>query len=157
MAALMLVGCKPTEGNYRSAYDAAKARREAAAREQMRPATGLQSDDGPQRKIIDGDTVYVLRDRLWLAQEGNVRLQARWGVAVGMFKMDTNAKAGAANLAEQGWDGAQAVRAQNAVHYTLADTAASLDDAIRISKTFRARFPDYPYVGLPGAPVLISN
>lgn len=38
MAALMLVSCKPTEKNYKAAYDAALKKRAEVAEQQMRPA-----------------------------------------------------------------------------------------------------------------------
>ena len=63
MVALMFVGCKPTENNYKAAYDAAVSKRQEVAKEQMRPASGLMSDDGPQLRVVDGDSVYVLRER----------------------------------------------------------------------------------------------
>ena len=83
MAALMFVGCKPTEKNYKAAYDAALSRRQEVAQEQMRPATGLLSDDGPQMRIVGGDTVYVLRERLRLTD--GTRVPGKWCVGVGVF------------------------------------------------------------------------
>lgn len=157
VAALMLVvaaGCKPTEKNYKAAYDAAVQKRQQAADEQMRPATGLLSDDGPQRRVVDGDTVYVLRERI-LALDGSA-LSGKWGVAVGVFKIDTNAKAAASDLRGQGCPGAIPAKARGGKFYTLAATVATLDSAKSAAADFSKRFKEYPYVGLPGAPVLIN-
>lgn len=153
-ATLMLVGCKPTEANYRAAYDSAKAKREAAAAEQMRPASGLLSDDGPQRRIIEGDTLFV--DHVALRLEDSTKPPGRWAVAVGKFKMDTNARAGAAALRDAGWPGALHAKGQGGYHYTVPATTTSLDSARIISRQFVKRNPGYPYVGLPGSPVLIA-
>lgn len=155
LVALMFVGCKPTENNYKKAYDAALAKREQAATEQMRPATGLLSDDGPSMRVVEGDTVYVLRERLRL-QDGT-RPEGEWGVAVALFKMRTNADATAENLKAEGWKDAVSVNATRERHYTLVGNAATLDSARMVANKFKETHPDYPYIGLPGAPVLIRH
>lgn len=155
MVALMFVGCKPTENNYKAAYDAAVSKRQEVAKEQMRPATGLMSDDGPQLRVVDGDSVYVLRERL-RTLDGE-RIPARWLVAVGVYKMDTNAKASVGALHAGGFPEAFAAKATGGRHFAVAATASSLDSARIVAKVFREAFPEYPYVGLPGAPVLINN
>ncbi|WP_300923893.1 MULTISPECIES: hypothetical protein [Muribaculaceae] len=154
LVALMFIGCKPTVKNYRAAYDAALAKREQAAAEQMRPATGLLSDDGPQMRIIDGDTLYVLKARLRLP-DGTVP-PGRWAVAVSLFKMDTNAKAAAAAVRDRGFDGATYLKASGGRYYTVSGVVSSLDSAAMEARRFDKAFPSYPYVGLPGAPVLIN-
>lgn len=154
LAALTFVGCKPTENNYKAAYDAALAKRQQAAEEQMRPATGLLNDEGPQLRIVNGDTVYVMRERLRLPDGAAV--SGKWGVAVSLFKMDTNARAAAAAIKERGFDEAMYVRASGDRYYTLSAVTATLDSAIVASRRFSEAFPDYPYIGLPGAPVIIS-
>lgn len=154
VVALALIGCKPTESNYRQAYDAAKAKREQAAAEQMRPATGLLSDDGPQQRIVDGDTIYVLTESLRIPDAGRPR--GRWALAVGMFKMNTNAAAGVEAVRQKGFDRAFMATARGGKFYTIAATAQTLDSIRDASRRFQSSFPDYPYVGLPGAPVLIS-
>lgn len=152
-AALIFVGCKPTENNYRKAYDAAQAKREQAAAEQMRPATGLLSDDGPELRIVDGDSLFVTRERIRLP--GGERLKGQWGVAVALFKMSTNAEATAENLRSTGWDQAVAVNGIQGRHYTLVGNVQTLDSARVIVKNFKSGHPEYPYIGLPGAPVVI--
>ena len=77
---LLFVGCKPTEKGYQAAYDAAKNKREAAAGEQMLPAQGLQSDDGPQLRVVDGDSIYVLR--AIMRTEDSKRAPAPWLLTV---------------------------------------------------------------------------
>lgn len=154
IVALMFVGCKPTEANYKKAYDAALAKREKVAQEQMRPATGLMSDYGPQLRVVDGDTIYVVNEMLRF--EDGIKPSGRWAVAVGLFKMDTNAKASASDLRELGFPEAVMGRAQGDKYYTLAAFASTLDSIRVCSKQFEEKFPEYPYVGLPGKPVLIA-
>lgn len=151
----MFVGCKPTEKNYKSAYDAALAKRQEAVAEQMRPATGLLSDDGPQLRVVEGDSVYVLKERIRM-QDG-AAVPGRWAVAVAVYKMDTNAKASASDLRAQGFPAAFVAKAAGGKYYTVVSAVETLDSARVASKVFRMSLPQYPYVGLPGAPVLISH
>lgn len=153
LVALIFAGCKPTESNYQKAYDAALAKRQQAAEEQMRPATGLLSDDGPQRRILDGDTIYVLNEILRFSD--GKRPRGKWALAVGVFKMDTNAKASASDLTDKGFPEAVMVEARGGKYYTVAATSSEMDSIRMESRRFQSQFPDYPYVGLPGAPVLI--
>lgn len=161
LVALMLVSCKPTENNYKAAYDAALAKREAAAKEQMLPATGLLSDDGPQLRIVDGDSVYVLKERVY--PEGERKAVRGWSVAVGKYKMSTNAKADAETIRERLHRAgvtdslARAVRAATDRWYTLVGTYSTLDSARVRAAAFRKENPRYPYVGLPHSPILIFH
>lgn len=154
-AAVILSGCKPTERNYRAAYDAALAKRQAEAEQRMLPATGLMSDDGPQLRVVGGDSVYVVKERL-RPLDGDTLPDANWALGVGVYKMGTNAKAQAEALKKEGFPAARAARAAGDRWYAIADTAATLERAVDAARRFRDAHPGYPYVGLPGAPVLIS-
>lgn len=154
MSAAVLWGCKPTEKGYQQAYDAAKARREAAAREQMLPAGGLQSDDGPQLRVMDGDSIYVLRERL--RTEDSRPAPYPWLLAVGVYRMNTNAGANAENLRSEGYADATFLRGPEDKWYTIAQGASTLDSLIIMNRSFRKKHRDYPYVGLPAAPVIVN-
>ena len=86
VASVLLTGCKPTERNYRAAYDAALAKRQAEAELRMLPASGLMSDDGPQLKIVNGDSLYVVKERL-KAAPGDTLPSSGWAVGVGVYKI----------------------------------------------------------------------
>lgn len=154
MTALILIGCKPTETNYQAAYDAALQKREQRAKEEMRPATGLLSDDGPQMRVYDGDTIYVIQERL--RELDGSRMPGHWAVGVGMFKMDTNAKATVSDLKQKGFADARVAKMTGGRFYAVSDTATNLESVIVKAKIFKSAFPGYPYVGLPDSPVLIN-
>ena len=154
-ALLLSVGCKPTENNYRAAYDAAKKKRDQSNEEQMVPTTGLISDDGPSMKIIEGDTIFVTRDRL-SRESGSEDVLKAYNVAVGVYKMNTNAKAQAQALSEKGYK-AVAVRTTGDRWYTIAGSFDTLDEAREFIKQFRKKNQGYPYIGLPGAPVITGK
>lgn len=151
----VLAGCKPTENNYRKAYDAARAKREAAAAENMLPATGLLSDDGPQLRVWKGDTVFV--DRQLLRDAKGSKAPEEWYVAVGVYKMHTNAEANAERLAAGGWKDAAAYKSGGDRWYAVVAGAQTLDSVAAQAREFMRANPDYPYVGLPGKPVLINR
>ena len=154
LAALMLPACKPTEKNYRAAYEAAKSKREAAEAEQMIPATGLLSDDGPELRVVEGDTLYVSRDRLRFG--AGETLEGAFTVGVGIYRMDTNAKAQAEKLKEKGYD-ARALRTTGDRWYCTVGAFATVDEARAFIKEFRGSNRGYPYIGLPGAPVILRK
>ncbi len=150
---LALSSCKPTEKGYRQAYDAALNKREIARQENMLPAQGLRSDDGPQLRILDGDTVYV--DRQILHTEDNKRPPKLWYMAVGVYKMDTNAKANVASLRQSGWKDAVTLKGLGGKWYAMAAPSSTLDSLRMESKRFEKKNKTYPYVGLPGKPVMV--
>lgn len=154
MAALTLPACKPTEKNYRAAYDAAKSKREAAEAEQMIPATGLLSDDGPELRIVEGDTLYVSRDRLRFG--AGETFEGAYTVGVGVYRMDTNARAQAERLKEKGYD-SRALQTSGDRWYCTVGAFATVDEARAFIKEFRRKNSGYPYIGLPGAPVVLRK
>lgn len=152
---IIVTGCKPTEQNYRNAYEAAKAKRESANAELMTPTTGLFSEDGPQLKIVEGDSLFVSRDRLRIENKDTSIKFSKYNIGVGLFKMHTNAEAAAEQLKSAGYP-ASAVRTTGDRWYTLAGCFDTLKEAREFISAFDKRNPDYPYIGLPGHPVLIT-
>lgn len=146
--------CKPTEKNYRSAYDAAIAKREKANSENMLPATGLLSVDGPRLHVVNGDTLYVLNERL-KGYPDSIRLN-EYNVAIAMFKMRTNASALASRL-DAGTERFIVAQGREGKWYTLAGSFDSLEKAIKAALNFKKEHWEYNYISLPGAPVIIRK
>lgn len=160
VCALMFAACKPTEKNYRAAYDVAIAKKQAE--QESLSADGLVAEDAPKARYIDGDTLYfaneiitVDKDFAPFKESGAADLKAL-NVAVGVFKMNTNARAGATALRSQGFD-AFPVKAMGGKWYIIGGSFDNLDGARAFIKEFRAKNPDYPYIGLNGHPVLIRK
>lgn len=151
MLLMVVTGCKPTERGYKAAYDAALAKREKAQAESMLPASGLLSDDGPQPRVLDGDTVFVT-SALLKFDDGAVR--PMYNVAVALYKMNTNARSMATDLKSKGYD-AVAAQARGGKWYTVAGAFTSLTGARDFILKFRKDNPGFRYIGLPGAPVVI--
>ena len=151
LSAVVLAGCKPTEKNYREAYDAAVARREKSLADAGDDAVGLTTDDGPRTVVVDGDTLHILSRRLSPADGGGALHPVN--VAVGEFSMNTNARSGAESLASRGY-ASRVARGEGDRWYTIASGFDNEEDARAFVRTFRRRNAGYVYVGLPG-PVII--
>lgn len=157
LVAVAMTGCKPSEKNYRSAYDAAKAKREAAVAESMVPATGLMSDDGTMLKIVDGDSLYVSRDRLRIDPKKPADERPKpFSVGVAMYRMHTNAEAAASDLKAKGY-AAEAMQTTGDRWYVVAGGFPNLTEAKVFVTDFKKKNPKYPYVGLPGSPVILGR
>ncbi|MDE6297579.1 MAG: SPOR domain-containing protein, partial [Muribaculaceae bacterium] len=155
LIALTLTACKPTEENYKKAYDAAKAKRELANAEAMMPTTGLLSDDGISLKVVDGDSIFVSHERLRVDPELKSELKT-YSVAVGVYKMNTNAKAQANSLKQEGYK-AFASQTTGERWYTILGSFDKLEEAKKLIFEFKKKNPDYPYIGLPNSPVVIGR
>lgn len=158
MAAVGFVGCKPTEKNYKAAYDAALQKREAAVAADADlgiPEGGLQQLDGPQRRVVNGDTVYLLVERIRFF-DGEEHEMHKYNVAVSGYKMKTNCAAQVSDLFTKGY---KAFGARNAegTFYVIAGSFDTLDEAAAFDKAFVGKEKKHVYSGLPGAPLIIES
>lgn len=116
-AASILASCKPTENNYRRAYEAARQKREkeSADPDMVLPAGGLQQVDGPTVNKVHGtDIPYNIEPLRYVNKSGKEtainkeesaesRVIPRFSVCVGKYKMPTNARSQAADLELKGY------------------------------------------------------
>lgn len=151
LSAVVLAGCKPTEKNYREAYDAAVARREKSLADSGGEEAGLITDGGPRATVVDGDTIHTLSRHLSAADDGGALSPVN--VAVGEFRMSTNARSGAAGLASLGY-ASRVAKGEDDCWYAIASGFDTEEEARAFVKAFRRGNAGYVYVGLPG-PVII--
>ena len=160
-AALLLIlaaGCKPTENNYKAAYDAAQQKRQASATDPdiLLPAGGkLQQFDAPNKQVVDGDTYNVIKEHLKF-EDGVEHAMHKWCVAVAVYKMPTNCAAQVSQLFTKGY---KAFGAQNAKgqHYAIAGAFQTLKEAAAFAKEFKAKHKATDFVGLEGEPLIIER
>ena len=152
----LLTGCKPTEKNYKSAYDAALGKRQSSMNEidGNIPEGKLQQVDGAQLKEVDGISVYVLNKRIYPAEE-NMSLPGNYNVAIGAYKMITNCKAQSEVLKEEGYSAFPAKEPEG-MYYTIAGSFPTLSDAVKFYSEYQ-RGKGKVYVGLPDAPIIIYS
>lgn len=148
---ILLVGCKPTEQNYRAAYEAAQAKTDTGLRDIQGAERVLQDDGITFQRVHEGDT--VLQGRRSLKIEGLERATTPYIVGIGVFKMPANAHSRAADLSSQGIK--SYVGEDGEDRYVVAThPCATFGEAVVALKTFRRLHRDFPYVGLPGQPVI---
>lgn len=152
--AISIVSCKPTEKNYKAAYDAALGKREAAKADMdvNLPEGALQQIDGPQLKEVDGKQVYILNMRIRPLDQG-IKLPGKYNVAIGSYKMNTNCLAQVDVLKKEGYE-AFAVRDSEPMYYSIAGSFETLQEAVQFYEDYK-KGKNRVYVGLPNNPVII--
>lgn len=159
LMALTFVGgfwsCKPTERNYKAAYDAAVEKRTKVDADLGLSAGSLTDESAPRKIQIGGDSVYMAFDKLTFI-DGLEHSQHRYCVAVGAYKMSTNCSAHVSALFTKGYQ-AFAAKGANGLYYAIAGSFKNAEEAVAFINTFKSREPKEGYIGLPGAPVLIDS
>lgn len=158
----MLIGmaaCKPTEKNYRSAYDVALEKREREKREgeERRREMGLEDgailqDADGVRRISVGER-EVLSRNLNFARADSVKTYA---VSVGTFRMPGNAKAMAADLDAEGFPGTRALKSGDN-YFIVIGSGEDASEGVELMDRFSASKPDWQYVGQPGILMVIGG
>lgn len=153
----MTVACKPTEANYRSAYEAAlgKRRQVDPDAEILYGGHTLMSSIGAIPESEGVDTVMVLRIPVKVIEGDSLLRSNRYRVAIGMYKMGANAKAQSARLATPG---SGVVASGEEQYFTIVSSFARPDDARRGAAEYYRRHPEGPYIGLdPSKPVVLYS
>lgn len=150
---LTAVGCKPTEKNYKAAYDAALAKRQTKIDADLGvPEEGLIVEGAPVRRTFDDTQVWYLVTSIGALDEGSLP-PGRFNVATGAFKMPVNALDQARTLRGRGYE-SLAVRGENDLFYTVVSTEDSISGAVAFYKEFIDRNPEFTYVGLPSLTII---
>jgi len=167
VALVSLTGCKPTERNYKAAYDAALAKREKTETDIEIPESGLISLDGPRTRQVGNEKVYYDVIPLRLTASADAKREdsngvddpcpMRYNVVVGKYRMATNARSQAAMLWQMGYKGAFPAHVNKDAQYSVAASFDTIEAAAEFIKEFVAAHPDMKYVGLPDAPVVVEN
>lgn len=148
--------CKPTEKGYKSAYDAALNKREAAKNDILESSIDktLQQDDGPQIRDIDGIQVYIMNRRL-VPADFVMEMPDAYNVAIGQYKMITNCKSQAENLLSNGYHAFPAKDTEG-MFFTIAGSFPTLSEAVKFYQDYK-KGKNRTYVGLPDSPVIIYS
>jgi len=157
VALVVLAACKPSEKNYRLAYETAQRQAREGLDEGVYEL--MQAESLPPMIHVMGDSVRVQRLPLqWyyspLAVDSGKRiLPAAYNVAISVYKMPTNARAHADALADEGY---RAVVMQSGVgsYYVMAGCTEALDSAAHLSSEYIKRHEN-GFVGIP-CPIAIQ-
>lgn len=148
---LILAGCKPTEKNYKAAYEIAQGKKDKAKAEEDPEEAGMIRVGQPRTQVVNGEEVGVLNE--YLSVDKGVERKSV-NVVVAQLKMPTNAKSGAENLCKMGYK-AFAAQGQGDRWFVVAGSFDTMQEGLDFIKKFRTRNPEYPYIGLSGAPIIV--
>lgn len=151
---LSLASCKPTEQNYKKAYDAAMAKQKGS---QYDADLGLDlstltPDDAPLTAAVGEGKVKVKTLAIRILGDENAEPQ-QYNVCVGIYKMPTNAKSHAENLRLLGYEAFVMIDGEDNYH-TIVRAFDSWDEAAAFAGEFKASHKDEKYIGLKGEPVI---
>lgn len=149
-----LVGCKPSEKNYKSAYEVALQKKERDKAAADPEEEGMIREGAPRRQQYNGEEIQTLSEHL--LREGKEPVTTKVNVAVGLFKMPTNARSGAATFAAEGFP-AFAAKSYGDRWFIILGGFDNMDEAVKLAARFKRKYPDYPYIGLDGAPAMVRN
>lgn len=153
---VLLSSCKPTEENYKAAYDAAVNKRETENKDRTGQGVRIEAIDAPRRVTVSGVELGI--KTLYLHSEENVTgIQPEYCLVVARYKMPTNARGQVAGLKESGYNNATVMSDSDQMYLVVADVAYSLEDAVRKVADYRKRYPEHTYVGLYGDILVIEK
>lgn len=123
-AALVAVGCKTTEANYKAAYEAAVASREPSMPGQLdentRRLLAMDRKNAHTKTIVDGDTLEITQ--LFVSMESNEPKRVpQYSVVANAFSQIFNAQALQKRLIEAGFPNAYIFKTATPDYYVAAD------------------------------------
>ena len=155
---LGLSSCKTTERNYKAAYDTAMAKKAKETVDNDLP-DDMVSADAPKHRVIGKDTIQWKAMRLIPdirpQVSGEDGTDGQYFVAVGKYRMPTNARSGAERMRGNGYPGATAAKAADDEWYLISGRYQTLENAAKAVGKYIKDNKDYPYPGLYGKPLVI--
>lgn len=143
-AASLFVACKPTEKNYKMAYDRAKEKARQGLTDAEYEMMTLNELPGYMHSPTDSVRAFT-EGLIWqytpaAVDSGRKADPAAFNLAVGKYTMLTNAKAHADRLASDGWR-SRIFRTGGAVYYVVVKMSNNLDTVAQAARDYVARYP----------------
>lgn len=154
---IMAGSCKPTEKNYKAAYDAAIAKRQYKDPDEELLTGGhkLLNDESVNWVVFGKDSLQT--ERIWLKPfEGEQWPQSGpYRLAVAMFKMSTNATSELEGLKIH--RNLTPIIAQDGQKrlFLIAGSATTQDSLAAVLATFRKEVPNFTYIGMADSKPLV--
>lgn len=153
-AFVLLPACKPTEKNYREAYDVARHKKTKLTEDPDLDLTGLIADGDPSVQSVAGVDVRVMSIPLKTVFSGHSPM--RYNLVVGRYKMRANALSHAERLTAEGADAFVAEDKEEKLYVVYGGYDSPKEIAAKI-RSMRENHPDAFYPGLDEGPVVIIN
>lgn len=152
---LLLAACKPTEKNYRNAYEKAIAKKKEIADMDSIDIDEIISVDGARRQQVGDDYVWILPEIVKPMKDDKSGGEGSMAVVVGKFSMSTNADRQAADLSATEPDAIVCINGKG-IYYVSVQRCNSLQEAADYISDFQSRHPGYSYIGLNNKPMVVS-
>ncbi|MDE7154042.1 MAG: SPOR domain-containing protein [Muribaculaceae bacterium] len=126
----LLTACKPSEKNYRQAYEAAKAKEDATPLEETIYAN-IRKEARNQTVIFGNDTIPMTTQYVSFTTEagGDVKNFHRYNIVVAQFKQLFNAKAMLRRTIDAGYPDAFVVQTREPLYYVVARSVVTPAEA----------------------------
>lgn len=150
---LLLSACKPTEKNYRTAYEKAA---QVSHRKAMADSIGFSGErleliDGPRVRVVNGDSILMGREMVRPLDKADTGEEGRIGIAVARFTRPTNARHHADDLRKD-YPHSFVAKDGGDNYYVMIKRVPDVDSAIEPIRVFQLAHPGYPYIGLGQGP-----
>ncbi len=154
-----ITGCKPTEKNYKAAYDAAKAKREAAKSDSdlalMLDGHTLDTSEGGSAVTDRAGDSYPQK-AITLVFENEMDGEGDYYLAVSSYSMPTNARAQAHDMDAKG-DTVTVARDTDSKWYVIAGRSVDRTSAAAMAERFVGTHPGFSFIGLDGKPLILVS
>lgn len=155
----LLFSCKPTEQNYRLAYEKAQEKARAGL-EDWEYELMVENDLPPYMRTATDSVRGISENVIWqytpdTVNGGRPMNPARYNLAVGKYTMLTNARGHTDRLASEGWP-AVLLRNGKPEYFVVICMTDSLDEAADAAHRYTARYP-HGTVSLPEPLVIVST
>ena len=150
VVAAIAVSCKPTEANYKAAYDIAQ---EARRADEYTSVAGFVREGDPVWRKIGADSVLVKQQPLARLEGDSLPIRT-FNVAVASYGMKANADGHRKNLDSAGYD-ARVLRNGDEKYIVIAGQFDSNADLVPFIDSYMKRHKSDMYSGLPGRPVVM--
>ncbi len=151
-----VTGCKPSEKNYRAAYETTMAAREADATDYDNTVyTRIRRQMKTGTAVVGGDTLAVNTQFVAVTPDGGCINESikRYCVVVGQFKQVFTAKNMRERLVDAGYPGAFVVQTREPYYFVVAGAMPSLSEAAALLKRAEA---DSSLVMRPPLPFILQ-
>ena len=128
--AMMAVGCKTTESNYRQAYETAVAKNRDSSGVDSTIYAKIRNSARTSDLIVTGDTMPMRTEYIGYTEDGGASRETigRYNVVVGQFKQVFNARQMRARLQSSGYDSAFIIHTREPLYYVCTQACATPED-----------------------------
>ncbi len=129
--AMMAVGCKTTESNYRQAYETAVAKNRDSSGVDSTIYAKIRNSARTSDLVVTGDTMPMRTEYIGYTEDGGASRETigRYNVVVGQFKQVFNARQMRARLQSSGYASAFIIHTREPLYYVCTQACATPEEA----------------------------